>query len=100
MEDIEVTWRTMRICLSKYPKHFKKEDLTKGLILWSYEFLMTRIFGYSLPCTCLVPFGDLFNHGNNSATHYIVNKLFEENEEMEHKRYKIKKHKIDLAVLD
>lgn len=60
---------------------------------------MTRIFGYSLPCTCLVPFGDLFNHGNNSCTHYIVNRKFEGEEANIHK-YKIKKHKIDLRVLD
>jgi len=45
---------------------------------------MTRIFGYSLPCSCLVPFGDLFNHGNHSATHYIINKRFEEDESLAH----------------
>lgn len=68
------TWIEMKMCLSKYPKFFKEEDLKKDIFMWSYELIMTRIFGYSLPCTCLVPFGDLFNHGNHSATHYIVNK--------------------------
>lgn len=60
---------------------------------------MTRVFGYSLPCTCLVPFGDLFNHGNSSGTHYIVNRLFEMREELSHEQYKIKGKHLDLSIV-
>ena len=59
---------------------------------------MTRIFGYSLPCTCLVPFGDLFNHNNYASTHYIVNYKFEKDELNKAENYKIKKHKLNLKI--
>ncbi|KAL4510604.1 hypothetical protein ABPG72_004758 [Tetrahymena utriculariae] len=99
-EDVEVTWIQLKECLVQYPQFYDKEKLTRELFFWCYELVMTRVFGHFLPYTCLVPFGDLFNHGNHSATHYIVNKYFEAEESIAHPQYKIKKNKIDLSIFD
>ncbi|KAL4463988.1 hypothetical protein ABPG74_005925 [Tetrahymena malaccensis] len=99
-EDVEETWANLKKCLEQYPQFYDKEKLTKELFFWCYELVMTRVFGHFLPYTCLVPFGDLFNHGNHSATHYIVNNLFEADESIAHPKYKIKKNKIDLGIFD
>lgn len=96
---MEETWRDLLACFVRYPEFFEEEKLTKDEFLWAYQLIMTRIFGYSLPCTCLVPFGDLFNHGNNSGTHYIVNKLFETSPEVAHEQYKMKRKHLDLAII-
>ncbi len=59
---------------------------------------MTRCFGWSLPSTCLVPFVDMLNHNNESATHYLVHKKYERNVETKHEQYKIKKNKMDFSL--
>ncbi|EGR31971.1 SET domain protein [Ichthyophthirius multifiliis] len=96
--DFKENCSELQECLIKYPQFFQKEDLQVSLINWAYQLIMTRIFGYSLPCTCLVPFGDLFNHSNNSRTHYIVNYKYEKEEDKKSENYKIKKRKLNMEI--
>lgn len=91
-------WEVLKETLIKYPTFFCKSDLTKEIFIWSFELLMTRMFGHGLPCSCLVPFGDLFNHHSDSATHMIINKKFETEELPMHQDYKLKKKKINLEI--
>ena len=61
---------------------------------------MTRCFGWSLPTTMLVPFGDFLNHTSDGATHYLVNTQFEGNEKKAPESYLIKKQKFNLGLYD
>ena len=37
------------------------------MYLWSLQFVQSRAFGWGLPSTMLVPFGDLMNHSPDSC---------------------------------
>ncbi|EGR32186.1 SET domain protein [Ichthyophthirius multifiliis] len=91
-------WIILHETLLKYPQFFDPKKLSKEIYIWSYELLMTRMFGHGLPCSFLVPFGDMFNHNNDSGTHLIINKKFESDELPIHEDYKVKKNKINMEI--
>lgn len=40
---------------------------------WSFEFIVTRVFGWTIPGANLIPFADMLNHGQKALDHCLVN---------------------------
>ena len=74
----------MKEITDKYPNLFPEGKVTEELFYWSYEFAMTRGYGWSLPSTSMMPFADMFNHHNQCTTHYLVNKKYEADVKSKH----------------
>jgi hypothetical protein len=43
------------------------------MFIWSYEYVLTRCYGWSLKYTCLIPYADLLNHNTTAVDHCCVN---------------------------
>ena len=53
----------------------------ENILMVSFNLMMTRCFGYSVPSTSLVPIMDMLNHSDReNTTHYIVNMKLEESQ--------------------
>lgn len=89
----------MQKVLYDNPQFFVREKITKELFFWAYEFVMTRVFGWTLPSSSLIPFADNLNHGPLATTHYFVHKQMEMGQTPKHPNYKIKLGKINLDAL-
>lgn len=57
----------------------------------TFAQVMTRVFGWGLPETMLVPFADFFNHHCSGINHYVLNKDFEENKGEDCEEYVLKR---------
>jgi hypothetical protein len=57
---------------------------------------MTRVFGWSISSTTLIPFADLMNHGMDTIDHNIVHMGYELDSNRKNEKYKLKKPKINL----
>jgi hypothetical protein len=82
---MEEVWVGFKEIFKKYQSLFPPNKANKDIFYWSYQFVMTRCYGWSLPSTCLVPFADMMNHSCESTTHYIVNSLYEKRPQRKHK---------------
>lgn len=61
--EMEKSWYSLRQVMKLNSKYFGHiGEVNKETFYWSYEFVMTRCFGYSLPSTSLVALADMFNH--------------------------------------
>ncbi len=62
---------------------------------------MTRCFGWTLPCSMLVPFIDNLNHSKRGVVYFLFNKNLEENEHLieDKSKFKIKKNDLDLSLI-
>lgn len=69
----------------------------------SFNLMMTRCFGYSVPSASLVPIMDMLNHSDReNTTHYIVNMKLEEGQSKEENKgckYRLKNKKLNLELL-
>ena len=61
-EELEEGWIEVRSLLEKYPQHFPIKRITKDLFIFAYGNVVMRCFGWSLPCTMLIPMADALNH--------------------------------------
>lgn len=62
--DVEKEWLEVRAVLEKYPLIFPLEKISKEMFVFVYGNVVTRCFGWSLPCTMMVPFADSVNHSS------------------------------------
>ncbi|KRX00204.1 Rubisco LSMT, substrate-binding domain [Pseudocohnilembus persalinus] len=93
----QVYWQLGQV-MKKFPQYFPPDQINRRIFVEFYQAIMTRCFGYSVPSTCLIPFADLLNHNNNSATHYTVQTKYEQNPEQKPANYVIKQEKIDMDI--
>ena len=98
---MNTTWEKFEVTLKNYSDIFKAGKYNKDIFFWSYEFVMTRCYGWSLPSTVLLPLADFINHDSKTGvTHYLIHKGFEENTERKHPGYNLKKNYIDFSMLN
>ena len=62
--------------------------------MWALSFVQSRAFGWGLPCTMLVPFGDCLNHSNDT---FIGPDLVEPNLHRAMDKVYLYKHNFDKA---
>ena len=58
--------------LENTPNVFKQGIFTKRIYNKLYGSVISRCFGYGVPYTCMVPFGDFMNHHDKDANSYEV----------------------------
>lgn len=81
------------------PPYFNNiTELHKDLYYWSFEFVMTRCFGWSMPTTSLVPLADMLNHSYDGTTYNIIN-IKNETEKIKPDKYKLLHDEVDLSLL-
>ncbi len=88
--------------LLKYPDLFKKGAYDKELFIWSFEYVLTRCYGWSLKYTCLIPYADLLNHNPIAVDHCYVNIQLENKYDASKKveeEYAIKKGFINMDLI-
>lgn len=58
---------------------------------------MTRVFGWGLPMTALIPFGDFINHSDTGSSYHVINVEYEKEDQkdFEYKRFSLE---IDLSI--
>jgi len=44
----------------------------KANYIWAFSGVVTRCFGWGLPCTMMAPFADTINHHNVDSSYDIV----------------------------
>lgn len=99
VDDMNDLWKEMSAVIAEFPEFFPKDQINRDVFFWAYEFVMTRVFGWSLPSTSLIPFADMLNHGIYAATHYVIHKKMEVDTEKRHPQYVVKNQKINLQLL-
>jgi len=60
--EIDDEWKEALNIFNKYPKIFPKDKINKDLFKFVYGNVVTRCFGWSMPCTMLIPVADILNH--------------------------------------
>lgn len=80
---MEYEFLNMQIIIKAYPdlfppKNLQTEEAIRELFYWSYQYVITRCYGWNLPCTMLVPFADCFNHATNGVYHCLFHRKLEE----------------------
>jgi len=71
--EIDEEWLLVKALLEKYPGIFSMSAMTKQLFIFVYSNVVTRCFGWSLPCTMMVPVADSLNHGAVDASNEMFN---------------------------
>ena len=71
-EDLNDEWENVKSILEKYPKLFPMDKVNKELFYNVYENVVTRCFGWSLPCTMLIPVADALNHSSVDASNELI----------------------------
>lgn len=68
-------WKEVYKVVKNYPGFFpgSDEELEK-VFRWSYELVIGRSFGWSLPCSMIVPLADNLNHANVNVTYQLIHK--------------------------
>lgn len=93
-ESVDEEWVEVKALLSKYPAYFPPEGVTKELFMFAYGNVVMRCFGWSLPCTMLIPMADALNHSAIDTSNEMVDLQLHEaatNESSElHKSSKLK----------
>ena len=51
----------------KVENEFGKEDY-----IWAFCSVVTRCFGWGLPCTTMAPFSDTINHHNVDSSYDVI----------------------------
>lgn len=59
---------------------------------------MTRVFGWGLPQTVLIPFGDFLNHADRGVSYHVINVEYEKEEQKDFD-YKRMCLEIDLSIM-
>ncbi len=72
-DEVEAEWSLIHKLLKKYPATFPKGKVTKKMFMFAYANVVTRCFGWSLPCTMLIPVADLLNHAPIDAGNEMYN---------------------------
>ena len=79
---------------------FEKSYCTKENWIQSFEYVITRLFGWFLPDNMMIPFADFLNHNRTAGTaHYLYNKKLETlPKEILESKYKPKAEYCDFAI--
>ena len=68
------TWSDMSMIFRLYPEVFKPGFITKELFRHVEMSVCSRVFGYSIPCTALIPMADMLNHSDIDVQYEVFNK--------------------------
>eukprot|EP00826_Nyctotherus_ovalis_P063704 TRINITY_DN9344_c0_g1_i7.p1 TRINITY_DN9344_c0_g1~~TRINITY_DN9344_c0_g1_i7.p1 ORF type:complete len:237 (-),score=45.03 TRINITY_DN9344_c0_g1_i7:936-1646(-) len=71
-EAVDEEWIEVKAMLNKYPTYFPPEGVTKELFIFAYGNVVMRCFGWSLPCTMLIPMADALNHSPIDTSNEMV----------------------------
>ena len=78
--EFEIEWQMFHKCMSKY----KYDHIIPGVsdpdnerelrehYITAYLTVITRCFGWGLPCTTLIPFADCINHHNVDSSYDMI----------------------------
>ncbi len=77
-EEVEEEWLEVKPVLEEYPGIFPMSKVTKKMFDFVYSNVVTRCFGWSLPCTMMVPIGDCLNHADIDASNEMINTELQE----------------------
>ena len=62
--------------------------------------MVTRCFGWGLPCTTMVPFADFINHHNVDSSYELISKCYNPREENKPEENAEEKDKAEPFVID
>ena len=80
------TWSDMSMVLRLYPDVFRPGFVTEELFRHVEMSVCSRVFGYSIPCTAMIPMADMLNHSDIDVQYEVFNKQLHLND-MENKDY-------------
>ncbi len=65
-KDSEKQWEKINNILQRSPELFPKDKYSRDTYYRIMKYVSTHAFGGSMPCPMMVPFGECFNHGNET----------------------------------
>ena len=80
------TWSDMSMVLRLYPDVFRPGFVTEELFRHVEMSVCSRVFGYSIPCTAMIPMADMLNHSDIDVQYEVFIKQLHLND-MENKDY-------------
>ena len=79
--DFDEEWDLCYKVLKQYDKYFpgladeSKYEQNTQLFIRAFGTVVTRCFGWGLPCTTMVPFADFINHHNVDSSYEFIHRL-------------------------
>jgi hypothetical protein len=71
---LDQSWHEMSMVLRQYPEVFKAGFITEELFHHVETSVSTRVFGYSIPCTAMIPMADMLNHSSIDVQYEVFNR--------------------------
>ena len=68
------SWSDMSLIFRQHPDIFAPEFVTEELFRFVEISVGTRVFGYSIPCTAIIPMADMLNHSDLDVQYEVFNK--------------------------
>lgn len=86
-KDFDEEWELCYKTFQNYEKYFpglsdpSKKDHFQTVFIRAFNSVVTRCFGWGLPCTTMVPFADFINHHNVDSSYEFVSRNVNPTEE-------------------
>lgn len=78
-KELDEEWEKVAKIFKKYPKLFPQDKVSKDLFTFVYGNVVTRCFGWNMPCTMMIPVADSLNHAPVDCSNEMCDvKLHEE----------------------
>lgn len=71
---MERSWHEMSLAIKAHPDVFAPGFVTEELFYHVETSVGTRVFGYSIPCTSMIPMADMLNHSDIDVQYEVCNK--------------------------
>jgi hypothetical protein len=71
---VGTTWSDMSQVFRLHPDVFKPGFITEELFRHVEMSVCSRVFGYSIPCTAMIPMADMLNHSDIDVQYEVFNK--------------------------
>lgn len=68
------SWSDMSVVLKQHPDVFSPDFITEELFRHVEISVGSRVFGYSIPCTAIIPMADMLNHSDLDVQYEVFNK--------------------------
>ena len=81
--EFEEEWIIVYAMIQKHPEFFTGADINENksqlyqLFVRAYTSVVTRCFGWGIPCTTMIPFADFINHHNVDSSYEFISSQFD-----------------------
>ena len=79
--EFEEEWKLVYEMLKQHEKYFpgacdiEQQTYMYDLFTRAYCSVVTRCFGWGIPCTTMIPFADFINHHNVDSSYEFISRL-------------------------